>query len=141
MAERADRGQGVERISDLRDCATAFECRDRLPELAAWMSDDLLKQVRIWKGPRFEPGQLYFDLDNPERGPFVATGDEAPITDHTYACRAEVSEEAWAQLATWRQPVSEEQAEAIAIQARELGTERPHTAGGEAAVRRPGAGA
>ena len=58
---------------DLRDCATAYDCRDRLPELSAWMTDELLKQLPIWKRARFERGQEYFDLDNPERGPFVAT--------------------------------------------------------------------
>jgi hypothetical protein len=69
-----------ERSDDLRDCPTAYECRDRLPELSSWMSDDELKQVTIWRGTRFEPGQQYFDLDNPSRGPFVATGDEHPPT-------------------------------------------------------------
>lgn len=111
-----------EKNRDLRDCITAFDCRDRLPELASWMSDDLLQVLRIWKAPRFEAGKLYFDLDNPERGAFVATGDEGYITDHTYVCRDETTEEAWAQLVTWRRPVSEDQAEAIAIRKNNLGT-------------------
>src|SRR5437870_1571080 len=98
---------------DLRDCFTAFECRDRLPELAAWMSDDDLKLVRIWHGTRFDRDREYFDLDNPERGPFVATGDERPPTDHTYTCRTDVPEEVWAKLATWRQPVSPNQIQAL----------------------------
>ena len=104
----------AERLRDLRDCPTAYECRDRLPELSAWMTDELLKQLPIWQGGRFERGQEYFDLDNPERGPFVATGDEGPPTDHTYVCRSEVPERAWAQLITWQQPVSESQGETIA---------------------------
>jgi hypothetical protein len=98
---------------DLRGCATAYECRDQLPELSAWMSDDMLKQVSIWQGRRFEPGEEYFDLDHPERGSFVATGDEGQPSDYTYAVRSETSERAWAQLVTWRQPISQSQGEQI----------------------------
>jgi hypothetical protein len=111
---------------DLRDCATAYECRDRLPELAAWMSEDDLKQVPIWKGMRFEKGHTYFDLDNPERGPFVADGDERPPTDHTYTRRDEVPEGVWAKLATWRQAVTPNQGEALEahVQEFDVGPER-----------------
>jgi hypothetical protein len=112
-----------ERNKDLRSFGSALDCRDQLPELSAWMSDDLLKQITIWKGSRFEAGKMYFDLDNPERGPFVATGDEGFPTDYTYVARDECSEEAWAQLITWRQPMSEDQARAISIETQELGTE------------------
>lgn len=111
-----------EKNRDLRDCITAYDCRDRLPELAAWMSDDRLQLIRIWQGDRFEPGKLYFDLDHPERGPFTATGDEGFITDHTYVCRDETTEEAWAQLITWRRPLSDDQAESIAVRTQNLGT-------------------
>lgn len=117
---------------DLRDCLTAYECRDRLPELSAWMSDDDLKQIRIWDGTRFEAGQEYFDLDNPSRGPFVASGDERPPTDHTYACRAEVPERVWARLATWDQLVSVSQAQALDAQVKNLGIGREQSAAGEA---------
>jgi hypothetical protein len=106
-----------DRAQDLRAFATAFDARQYLPELAAWMSDDALRQVRIWKAARFDAGKMYFDLDNPERGPFVASGDEGPIVDHTYACRDEVMEDAWAQLVTWRQPVSADQGRAISATA------------------------
>jgi hypothetical protein len=101
---------------DLRAFETAYDARERLPALARWMDDDLLKQIRIWKGSRFEANREYFDLDHPERGPFVASGREHPITDHTYACQDEASEEAWAQLITWKQALSVDQAEAIEIQ-------------------------
>jgi hypothetical protein len=111
----------TERNKDLRDCPTAFECRDRLPELAAWMSDDELKQVRIWKGTYFEQNRMYFDLDNPDRGAFVATGGERPPTDHTYACKDEVPDDVWVKLATWHQPVSENQAQALETQAEIFG--------------------
>lgn len=117
---------------DLRDCRTAFECRDRLPELAEWMSDEMLAQLPIWRGPRFERGQEYFDLDNPERGPFVATGDEHPPTDWTYVCRTEATERAWAQLVTWRQPVSVDEGDALAWEVQHLGIGRERSAAGDA---------
>ncbi|HZR99377.1 MAG TPA: hypothetical protein VFE37_11755 [Chloroflexota bacterium] len=117
---------------DLRDCPTAYECRDRLPALAAWMSDELLKQIPIWRGARFERGQEYFDLDNPERGPFVATGDEKPPTNHTYVCRGETTERAWAQLVTWRQPVSADEGLARAWEVEQLGIGRERSAAGDA---------
>lgn len=100
---------------DFRDCPTAYECRDRLPELDAWMSDDDLKRVPIWKGNRFERGQTYFDLTNPERGPFATTGDEGQPTNFTYVCRADVPEKMWARLITWRRPISPDQGQAIDI--------------------------
>ena len=109
------------RLRDLRQFPTAYEAREYLPELAAWLSDDMLRQVRIWKGPRFERNHMYFDLDNPERGPFVASGDEGFIADHTYVCRDEVMEDVWAQLITWRQPVSRDQVDAIEAHAEETG--------------------
>ena len=107
----------VGRARDLRQYATAYEARQYLPELAQLLNDDELRQVRIYKAPRFERGQMYFDLDNPERGPFVATGDEGFIADHTYVCRAEVMEDVWAKLVTWRQQVDEDQERAIGIAA------------------------
>ncbi|GEM_PF-4633522 len=116
---------------DLRGCPTAFECRDRLPELSRWMEDDLLKELPIWQKGTFDRGKEYFDLDNPDRGPFVAGGDEGPITDHTYVCRDDATERAWAELVTWRQPVSRAQGEAIEMNLRELGAGRERSAAGE----------
>src|SRR5947207_6137138 len=42
---------------DLRDCYTAYECRDRLPDLAGRMPDEELKLIAIWKKARFEPDE------------------------------------------------------------------------------------
>lgn len=126
-----------DRQEDFRDCLTAYECRDRLPELSAWMDDDLLKGLTIWQGARFERGEEYFDLTNPERGAFVATGDEGPPTNHTYIYRSQATEPAWAQLVTWRQPISEDQGEAIERLARDLGPGREQSAAGDARPRPP----
>lgn len=120
------------RNDDLRDCPTAYTCRERLSALSAWMSDDDLKLIPIWRGNRFERGQEYFDLDHPERGAFVATGDEGPLTDHTYACRNEVPERVWARLVTWRQPMTEEQGEQVAWIEQHLGEGIETSAAGEA---------
>jgi hypothetical protein len=108
---------------DLRRCGTAFDCRDRLPALASWMSDDALKLIPIWPGAHFTSGHIYFDLDHPARGPFVADGAERPIRDHTYTERDMVPEEVWAQLITWDRPLSTDEATAIAMTERALGDE------------------
>lgn len=114
----------MSKTQDLRPCGTAYDCRDELPELAAWMGDDDLKEIIIWRGGRFERGQMYFDLDHPERGPFVATGDESPPSDHTYVRRDGVTERVWTRLITWRQPVSPGQGHALQENARDLGIPR-----------------
>ncbi len=116
---------------DLRDCATAREARDRLPELASWMSDDALKQLPIWKGERLEANHLYFDLTNPARGVFVATGDEQPV-HWAFVRRDDVPEQVWVQLATWKQMLSDDQAEALDEHVAELGVGREQSAAGPA---------
>jgi hypothetical protein len=115
----------TEHTRDLRDCPTAYECRDRLPDLAAWMSDDDLKQLTIWRGPRFHAGRMYFDLDNPARGAFVATGDEQPPKDWTYVAEQDVPREVWTKLVTWQQPVSESQGDSLAATTRSTGAVGP----------------
>lgn len=127
----------VERNRDLRDCLTAYECRDRLPELAAWMDDDMLKGLTIWKGSRFTPDEEYFDLDNPARGPFVATGDEGAPSGYTYVARSEAAERAWVRLITWRQPLSDDQAEALQVQEEMFRPAPEQSAAGEARAPRP----
>jgi hypothetical protein len=114
----------TERKRDLRDCLTAYVCRERLPELSAWMSADALKLLTIWKGTRFERGRVYFDLDNPDRGPFVASGDEGVPSDYTYVCESDVPAEIWAQLITWRQPVDASQGDALQHQAEHFSLRR-----------------
>ena len=75
---------------------------------------------------------MYFDLDNPERGPFVASGDEAVPSDWTYVARMETPPDVWAQLITWRQPVSAEQGEALTRAAEEFGNLPEQSPAGEA---------
>jgi len=99
------------------------------------MDDDSLKLLPIWQGGRFERGRTYFDLDNPERGPFDATGDEAWPSDHTYVCRTDVPEEVWAQLVTWRRPISPMQADMIEMTVDDLGTPQETIAPGEVGPR------
>ncbi len=93
---------------------TAWERRDALPDLSSWMSEEALKLIPIWQGRRLETGQVYFNLKDPDRSAFTATGDETPLAGTLYACRREVPEWVWAQLITWRQPVDDWQAESIA---------------------------
>lgn len=121
-----------DRKDDLRDCPTAFECRDRLPGLSGWLSDDDLKLTRIWAGARFERGQEYFDLDNPARGPFIATGDEGRPTDQTYVNRLELPEHVWAKLVTWQRPLTRDEFEALDAQERSFRIGQQRSAAGEA---------
>ena len=121
-----------DRTADRDAPLTAYDCRDRFPELLAWMGDDALKQLTLWKGSRLAPNEQYFDLTNPERGPFIATGDEGPVGDRAYVARREMTLRAWTQLVTWHQPVSADQGGALAAQWRELGIERLQRATDEA---------
>ncbi len=109
---------------------TAYDARAQLTELSAWMDDDMLKLLPLWRGTSFAAGTEYFDLDNPDRGPFVATGAEERPGDHTYVSRTDASEDAWTQLVTWRQPLSDDQAEAIQEQLRRSGPEDEQSAAG-----------
>src|SRR4051794_17328238 len=110
-AQRTGGGTMPDRKSELRNSLTAYDGREYLPELSAWMDDDMLKQVTLWHGNRFAPDEEYFDLDDPARGPFVATGDEGRPTSAAYVNRSQVSETAWAQLVTWQQPIDQSQGE------------------------------
>lgn len=114
------------------DSLTAYDARAQLTELGAWMDDDMLKLLPLWRGATFAAGAEYFDLDNPERGPFVATGAEERPGDHTYVRRDDASEDAWTQLVTWRQPLSDDQAEALQEQSRRSSPEGEQGAAGQA---------
>ncbi len=37
-----------DRQNDFRDCPSAYDCRDRLPELSRWLTDDEMKLIPIW---------------------------------------------------------------------------------------------
>ncbi len=52
------------------------------------------------RGPqrRLVPGSTYFDLDHPELGPFVATGDEEVAPGANLVAQEDVGDEAWARL-------------------------------------------
>ncbi len=98
--------------NDLRDCPTAYDCRERLPQLSAWMGDDALKLLPLWHGP-LERGQVYFDLNDPDRGAFTAADDERARPQTPYVRMRDVPEWVWAQLVTWRQPISPAQGEEL----------------------------
>src|ERR671932_206015 len=121
----------MSKTTDLRAFPTVYEARHLLPDLA-WLDDDSMKALPIWKGRRFETNHEYFDLTNPARGPFVGSGDEGPPTNHTYVCRDDVPEQVWSLLITWQQPVSRAQGEAIESIARDLGMGVEQSAAGEA---------
>ncbi len=55
-------------------------------------------RMRGRRRDRLEPGQTYFDLDHPENGPFVATGDEQIAPGSNVVAQEDVGNEAWARL-------------------------------------------
>jgi len=110
--------------------ATAYELRERVPELASWMSAGELKLLPIWRGTRLEPGVEYFDLNNPDRGPFIAEAREGRSTDHSYVRRLDVPIGIWTELVTWRQPIDASQGESLAAQAEALGDVPERSAAG-----------
>ena len=122
----------TEKKLDLRDSPSAYEARDQLPRLSAWMDADSLKLIPIFRRPRFEAGHVYFDLDNPDRGAFVANGAEGPISNFTYTSRDEVPEEVWAKLITWRQMPSDHQAQALEMEVEDFGTRPEISSAGQA---------
>lgn len=49
---------------------------------------------------KLRPGQTYFDMDDPDRGPFVATGDEVVVPGANIVAQEDFSDEAWNRLIT-----------------------------------------
>jgi len=49
-------------------------------------------------GNNLIPGHTYFDLDHPELGPFIATGDEEIAPDANIVDQDDVPEESWESL-------------------------------------------
>ena len=47
---------------------------------------------------RLEPGQVYLDLNNPGRGPFVATGDEEVGPESNFVAERDMDPNAWRDL-------------------------------------------
>lgn len=101
---------------DLRRFGTAWGAREHLPQLSSWMSEEDMKLLPIWQGAGFEANQTYFDLDNPERGPFTASGQESIPHDWTYVRERDVPPGVWAKLVTWRRPLTEGEGDSLARQ-------------------------
>ncbi len=97
---------------NLRDGPTAYDCRDRLPGLSGWMSDDAMKLLPLWHAP-LERGQVFFDLNEPDRGAFTVAGGERVRPETPYVRMRDVPEWVWAPLVTWKQPISAAQGEEL----------------------------
>ena len=85
-----------------------------------------------WYANCEEPPQEHEPWQSKTRGAFVADGTEGWITDHTYVSREDVPERIWAQLVTWKQPISEDQGEAIQETVDDFGTREEISAAGDA---------
>ncbi len=80
---------------------TAFDYRDRLQNVFGW-SDDDLRRLPIWEGDRFEDGEVYFNLNMPEVGPFRPGSRDSfsqePIRGYLYVAKGEVPDHVWLRL-------------------------------------------
>jgi hypothetical protein len=73
---------------------TAFDYRDQLQPMMGW-ADQELRSLPIWRGDRFEPGEIYFNLMHPEDGAFRASGTETVLLDSLYIRKSDISEDLW----------------------------------------------
>ncbi len=76
---------------------TAYDYRDRLQSITGW-SDDDLRRLPIYEGETFQPGEIYFNLNLPERGPYRPTARDRPIRGYLYVAKGEVPDHVWLRL-------------------------------------------
>lgn len=78
---------------------TAYDLRDRLQWVTGW-SDEDLQAIPIFQGEEFVPGEVYFNLDLPERGMFIARGEEFRNPGAHYVAKSQVPPNLWRRLIT-----------------------------------------
>lgn len=76
---------------------TAYDFRDRLRSVTGWSEDDL-RQLPIWQGQEFADGEVYFNLNLPERGPFRAGPADRPVDGYLYVAKGDVPDHVWLRL-------------------------------------------
>jgi hypothetical protein len=76
---------------------TAYDYRDRLRSVTGW-SDDDLQQLPIYDAETFAEGELYFNLNLPEVGPFRAGRTDRPVRGYLYVAKGQVPDHVWLRL-------------------------------------------
>ncbi len=79
------------------DRKTAYDYRDRLQSVTGW-SDDDLRMLPIYDRDQFEAGEIYFNLNLPERGPFRPNPYERPMKGYLYVAKGDVPDHVWLRL-------------------------------------------
>jgi hypothetical protein len=90
-------GRSREQESQAVERRTAYDYRDRLRAVTGW-SDDDLRDLPIWQGEQFGDGEVYFNLNLPERGPFRGTPQDRPLKGYLYVAKGEVPDAVWLRL-------------------------------------------
>jgi hypothetical protein len=82
--------------------STALEHRDELPWMDTW-SDADLHGLRIYREAHLHPGEIYFDLRQPERGELKAAREEPLNADDLYVAKQDVPHNLWDRLTDFRE--------------------------------------
>jgi hypothetical protein len=72
---------------------------EQFPEL----TDDEVSRVPLLQpGANLDQGSVYLDLDDPERGPFTASGNEAVRPGDRYVSKRDAEHEIWRRITRGR---------------------------------------
>lgn len=95
----AGQNLGAESARAEKDAPTAHHVKDVYRRLRDAFTDDELKQITILaEGQRLQQGARYLDLNQPDRGEFVATGDRTVGAGDRITPKAEVPYSIWNRL-------------------------------------------
>ncbi len=83
---------------------TAYDIKDLHRGLNHLRDDDLKQIVVQPEGARLKQGATYFDLHDPGRGEFTATGDMAAGPDNWYVAKDDVHYNLWNLLTGVQEP-------------------------------------
>jgi len=76
---------------------TAYDYRGRLQSVTGW-SDDDLRRLPIYEGETFQEGEIYFNLNLPEVGPFRAERATRLVKGYLYVAKGDVPDHLWLRL-------------------------------------------
>lgn len=91
-------GTAAGRPARARRKLTAYDFRDELQGMLGW-SDDELGELPVVYGSKVKSGEVYLDLDHPERGEFRASAEATINAGCRYVPKKGVAEATWYRLA------------------------------------------
>ena len=87
--------QGGSHIDDSLFASADKDLQRRRPDLSA---DELQRLAIVAPGTQLEQGSVYFDLDDPERGPFKALAGHEARANNRYVAKRDTDYELWNRL-------------------------------------------